>query len=99
MWPSIISLVVFVLFVIFLAVLFLKDIFVVFVNTILLYAVALRVWKDWKQRHLRDYYVLAVLFSAMIVLLTGTVFPFWWATLVAVYAIVLVFIAQRIVKK
>ena len=98
MWASFIALIVFLLFVVGMAWLFIGDLIWVGVNATIIYIIGLKAYADITKRDMLRYYLAAVIISAPIAYLLRGVVPLWWPTQIVVYTIILVKMNQYLIK-
>ena len=90
MWPAIVALIIFLLFLIFLGALFLQDVLVTTANIVILYFLGLRVWTEIKKYKRGELYVLCGVAALLVVTLVGNFLPLWFITTAALIAFALV---------
>ena len=97
MWPGIVALVMFLLFLIFLGTVFLQDVLRTTANVVVLYFLALRIWTEIKKYCRGEIYALCAAASLLVVALVGNFLPFWFITTAALlmFALVQLFVLME----
>ncbi|MBW3016105.1 hypothetical protein KY309_00660 [Candidatus Woesearchaeota archaeon] len=89
MLPAIIALLAFIIFIIIMAVLFLKPLVVVLANTIILYVLFIRTYTEITKYGRAKTYTISAIIALLIVYLAGNFLPLWWITTAALLMFVL----------
>ena len=90
MLPSIIAFIVVLIFFIYIAFLFLKDIVVALVNVGILYILGIRIYTEIKKYHRGEIYAYCGVISVILALFFGTLWPLWRITSAVILAFLLV---------
>ena len=83
MWPFIVVIAVFLIFLMIVGVLFLKPLIVVGSNLIVLYFLSLRIHTEITKYDRGDIYVYSAIASLLVILIVGNFLPLWWVTTAA----------------
>lgn len=89
MWPSIIALLGFLVFVFVLIYLFLFPLIEVAINMTIIYFIFLRIYTEITKHDKMDVYALTILAGILIALLTGSIGILWRVTVASIFAIAL----------
>lgn len=89
MLPAILALIAVIVFVIIMSVLFLKPLFLVLANTIILYLLFLRVYTEITKYERANIYAACGAISLFAIYLTGNFLPIWWITTAGLLAFIL----------
>ena len=103
MWPSIIALVVLIVFLALLGIVFIWDIFALIINGIIIYVIGLRTFAEIRKHHKRlNVYVVTGVISLAVIMFWRNFLPLWKFTTFLILAFVLAqayFFVQMAQKK
>ena len=99
LWPSILALIAFIIFVLILGTLFIPLILVVGANAVILYFIFLRIYTEITKYKRGDIYALSGAGAVFLLLITGNFLPTWWITTWALLTFIIAHLYINIKKE
>ena len=99
MWPSIIALALFLVFLVLVVALFLKNIIVVIINAAIIYFISLKILADIKKRDMLKDYLIGLAGGIVVLFFIKNLVPLWWPTQIIIYSLVIVKTGKYFLEK